>query len=249
MFVNWECGLARTSRAMPDSRGPACSVFPLPQSLFLRLLRVASGGFLVPRGMEGPGPRFADGAARHGLESSRFADRAQVNMNEDSAQHDECRNIMEHVADGHRPASKGSRTGPENDPRDQVNDAADDNFPELRFLAGVEEAGVRGFEFAFARDNFLDISHPVRVGFRPCHGLQPVHCLECKEDNKAHAKPGMHRTSQWPSAKNGHEPTKQPGKINAESGKQCQKKEERDHPVKKSRVHRVAQQLAKINFG
>ena len=70
---------------------------------------------------------------------------------------------MQNITDCHGPASKGWRTGPENDSGDQVEDAADDNLPEHGLLTGVEEAGVRWFECFFARYNSLDISNPIRV--------------------------------------------------------------------------------------
>src|SRR5579872_3982206 len=117
-------------------------IFLSAQRFFVRLPRVTSGDLFVPGGMKCPSPCFADRAARHRLKRSWLADGTEVDVDEDSTQHDDCGDVVHNIADGYGPASKGSRPGPENDSGNQVDDAADDNLPKHYLLAGVEEAGV-----------------------------------------------------------------------------------------------------------
>ncbi len=58
-------------------------------SLFTGLVGVSPSDLLIPGGMESPCPRFTYGPAGHCLEGAWLADRAQVDMDEDAAQHDE----------------------------------------------------------------------------------------------------------------------------------------------------------------
>src|SRR5260370_37126523 len=59
----------------------------LPPRLFARPLRIASGDLLVPGGVEGPSPGFADGPAHHGPEGARLPDRPLVDVAENCAKH------------------------------------------------------------------------------------------------------------------------------------------------------------------
>src|SRR6266700_2026073 len=86
---------------------------PTLASFFAGLQRVAPGHLFVPRGMECPSPGFTHRATDHGLEGAGFADSAEVNVNEDSAKHYYGRNIMQHITDRDRPASKRTRTCPQ----------------------------------------------------------------------------------------------------------------------------------------
>jgi len=48
--------------------------------------------------MEGPGPGFAYRAANHRLEGAGLAERALVDVNEDSAEHNECGDIVHDIS-------------------------------------------------------------------------------------------------------------------------------------------------------
>jgi len=84
-----------------------------PSRFFAVLLRVSSRDLLVPGGVEGPRPGFADSSANHRLESARLADRAQVDVDENSAEHDQRGDIVQDVADRDRNSSEGSRARPQ----------------------------------------------------------------------------------------------------------------------------------------
>src|ERR1700692_4412465 len=67
---------------------------------------VAPSDLFVPGRMKRPSPRFTDRAANHGSERPGLADGAEINVDEDSAQHDHGRKVVKNVADGYRPASE-----------------------------------------------------------------------------------------------------------------------------------------------
>src|SRR5712692_10943570 len=204
---------------------------------------------LVPGWMERPRPSFADRTPGHGLESTGFPERTKVDVDEDSAQHDEGRNIVQDVADGHRNSTERPGADPKDNPGDQVDDAAHDDLPELHLLAGVEEAGVDRFKFLSAGDVVPDVAHPAAVRLGPLHRLEPVQHLEPKEKHEPHAEPGMHGSSQRSPAENRSEPTKQPGQVDAESGKQGEEEKQCHHPMQEAGVDRMPELLALIHFG
>src|SRR5258708_21795004 len=111
----------------------------LPPRLFARLLRIASGDLLVPGGVEGPSPGFADGAANHGPECARLADRALVDVDENSAKHHDRGDIVYDIADGDGDCAERSRARPQDGSRDDVENAAANDLPEQKFLTGVEK--------------------------------------------------------------------------------------------------------------
>jgi len=146
----------------------------LAAGFFASLLRVASGDLLVPGGVEGPGPGFADCSANHCIECARLADRAQVDVDEDSAEHDYGGDVVYDIADSYGGCAECSCPCPQDDACDQVHDAADNDFPELSFLSGVEEAGVGRIHFFFAAGDLLYVAHPLGIGCGPNHRLDPV---------------------------------------------------------------------------
>src|SRR5208282_4293530 len=216
---------------------------------FAGLPGIASSNLFVPCRMKGPSPRFADRAAGHRLKSARLAEGALINVDEDSAQHDERGDVVEHVADGDRNSSKCPRARPQHDASDQVNHAPDQDLPELNFLAGIEESGIWRLHFFFAADDLVDVPHPVGIGCRPDHRLKPVQRLQCEEENKAHAEPGMHGATELASAEDGRKPAEQPGQVDAEASEQSEKKEQRHHPMENARVHGMAEQLSAVDGG
>ena len=72
----------------------------LAARFFAGLLRVASGDLLVPGGVEGPGPGFAYRASDHGLKCAGLAEGALIDVDEDSAEHNEGGDVVDDVADG-----------------------------------------------------------------------------------------------------------------------------------------------------
>src|SRR5664279_4879011 len=169
----------------------------LAARFFAGLLGVASGDLFVPCGVKGRGPGFAYGAANHRLESAGFADRTQVDVDKDTAEHDEGGNVVDDVADGNGDSPESSRARPQDDASDQVDDAAADNLPELDFLSGVEEAGIGRIHFFFAAGDLLYFAHPARIGGSPDHGLEPVQGLQSEEEDEAHSEPRMHNAAEW----------------------------------------------------
>src|ERR1700746_1289166 len=105
------------------------------------LLRVAAGDFSVPGGVMGPGPGLSYRPSGHGLHGARLADGAEVNVNEDAGQHNQGRDVVNDVADGDGPAAEDFGE-PHDHSCDDIGNAAADDLPEHRFLAGIEEANV-----------------------------------------------------------------------------------------------------------
>src|SRR5580765_8220818 len=173
--------------------------------------RITPGDFLVPRRMKCPRPRFANGAANHRLKCAGLSDRAQVNVNEDTAQHNHRGNIVQHIAHGDGPASASVSTHPQTDSCDNEDHTASDDLPELCLLSAVEEAGFGMLLLFFSSHNIAEIPHPPRVRSRPLHGLNPVQHLQSEEDHKSHTEPRMHRAAERPSSKNRSEPAEKPG--------------------------------------
>src|SRR5208282_1514340 len=221
----------------------------LAAGFFAGLLRVASGDLLVPSGMKGPGPGFAYRAANHCLESAGLTERALVDVDEDSAEHNDGGDVVDDVAYGDGDSSEGSGARPQDDAGDEVRDAAAYDLPELKFLSGVEEPSVGRIHLRFAADDLSHVALPVGIGRGPDHGLEPVQCLQPEEDNEAQAEPGVHDAAEWSAAEEGSEPAKQPREIDAEAREEREEKKERDHPVDHTRVDGMAQQLSAIDGG
>src|ERR1700694_5141593 len=221
----------------------------LPPRLFARLSRIASGDLLVPGGVEGPSPSFAYGAANHGPECARLADRALVDVDENSAKHHDRGDIVYDIADGDGGCSERSRARPQDGSGDDVENAADNDLPEQEFLPGVEKAGFWGIDLFFAGGNLLDVAHPAGIGRGPQHGLEPVQHLECKEENEGYTKIWVQGAGELSAAEDRSDPMKQPGEIEGEAGEQGEEEKERDCPMQDARVHRMAQQLPAIDGG
>jgi len=78
--------VAFVSFVVQDCLGGFVLLFIFRRASSQSLLRVSSRDLLVPGGVEGPRPGFADSSANHRLESARLADRAQVDVDENSAE-------------------------------------------------------------------------------------------------------------------------------------------------------------------
>src|SRR5579883_2228032 len=218
------------------------------ERFFVGLARIAPGDLLIPGGVEGPGPGLAHRAARHGFEGAGFPDRAQVDVDEDPAQHDQRRDVMHDIADGDGHAAERTRPNPENHPGYQVGDTARHDLPELDLLPGVEEAGVGRLQFLRTRDHTAEVLDPARVGGGPAHGCHPVQSLKSEENYERQAEPGMHFAAERAAPKNGSEPAEQPWQVDAKAREQGKEEEQGDHPVQEARVDAVAQQLAREHF-
>src|ERR1700735_891831 len=117
---------------------------------FASLTRIASRNLFVPSGMKRPGPGFAHCSANHRLKCARLADRAQVDVNEDPAQHDDGGNIVQNIAHRDGPTPECARSSPKNNSSDEINDRATNDLPELHFLPCIEKAGFRRILFLLA---------------------------------------------------------------------------------------------------
>ena len=235
-------------RDMPGGWELALGIHPAV-GFFAGFYRVASGDLLVPGGVEGPSPSFAYCAADHGLEGPGFADRALIDVDEDSAEHDEGGDVVEHVADGDGGSAEIFGSAPEDDAGDHKDDASADDLPELNFLSGIEEACIGGVHFLFAADNLLHVAHPAGVGGSPGHGAKPVEGLQSEEEDEADAEIGVHDAAERASAKDGREPAEQPWEVDTKAGEEGEEKEERDRPVNDAGVDRMAQEFSDINPG
>src|SRR5437870_2460451 len=153
--------------------------------------------------MESPCPSFTYGPTGHCLERARLAERAQAEVHEDAAQHDEGGNVLQDVTDGDRPAPEGAGSGPENDARNKVDDTARDDFPVLNLLAGVEKAGVGGLHLFGTADDAPDVPHPARIPRSPAHGLDPIQCLQGEECHEGNTEPGMQGAAEGAPAEDG----------------------------------------------
>jgi hypothetical protein len=221
-----------------------------PAARFLvGLLRVASGDLLIPGGVEGPSPGVAYGAANHGLEGARLSDRALIDVDEDSAKHHDRRDIVYDIADSDSGCAERPRARPQDGSRYDVQNAAANDFPEQKFLSGVEKASLRRIHLFFAGGDFLDIAHPSGIGRGPEHGLEPVQYLECKEENEGYTKIRVQGARELSAAEEGRDPVKQPREIEGEAGEQGEEEKESDCPVQDARVHGMAQQLSAIDGG
>src|SRR5208282_767382 len=118
--------------------------------LLTGLDRVTSGDALVPRRMKRPRPGFAHAATNHRLKRAGLADCALVDVDEDSAEHDEGGDVVENVADGYGVSAESWCACPEDCAGDYVHDAAGDDLPEHDLLSGVEEVGFGRIHFFFA---------------------------------------------------------------------------------------------------
>ena len=91
---------------------------------------------------------------------------------------------MQNIANRHRNLPKCSCSRPENDPGDEIDDAPNYDLPELRLLAGVEEAGIWRVKLFLTRNVATQMTHPCAVRLSPRHWLQPVQSLERKEEDE-----------------------------------------------------------------
>src|SRR5438132_1123049 len=105
------------------------------------------------------GPAVLDRAARHRTEGARLRGRAFVDVNDEADEHYEGGDIVKDVSDGEgRPAERLWK--PHRDSRDEEDDHARDDRPEVDLLAGVEEIDVLRFERVRVRNVFLQAAHP-----------------------------------------------------------------------------------------
>src|SRR5208283_1173424 len=184
--------------------------------LLQRLCWIASGYRLIPGGVVRPSPSFSYRATRHRLNGTGFAESAQIHMKEDSEQHDQGRDVVDHIRDRHQNAPKNLRQ-PHDHASDEICDAAAHNLPELQLLPGIEETDVGGLYSLGMRDILLDSFHPARIGRRPSHYIPPVERLQREEDHEAQPKPWMQEPGHRSPAKQRSKKAEDPRQIDPEA--------------------------------
>src|SRR6266850_627648 len=107
---------------------------------------------------------------------------------------------MEHIADCYHPARNGV-IEPHQQPRNQEEQTADGDGPEIEFLATIEEAGVFRFKVVLISRVLFHAPNKLAVNACPRHGYEPVDELKKEENLEHQAEPGMQRASSRPAAK------------------------------------------------
>ena len=204
--------------------------------------RIPAGDRAIPRGMMGPRPALLDRAARHRLERTGLRRRALVDMNDEAAQHQERREVMQHVAGGDRQPPERSRK-PQRDSGDQEQYGAPDDRPEVDLLAGVEEPDVLGLERLRVRHVRLQMLQPSAIVARPGHGSEPVQNLQREGRHKSEAEPRMEEPRHRAAAEERHQPAREPGAVNSESGKEREDEKDRVAPMHDAAVRGMTKQF------
>src|SRR5258705_8150438 len=107
---------------------------------------------------------------------------------------------MEHIAYRDHPARNGV-IEPHQQPRNEEEQTADSDGPEIEFLAAIEEAGVLRFKLVLISRVLFHAPNKPAVNACPGHGCEPVEELKKEEDLEHHTEPGMQRASSRPAAK------------------------------------------------
>src|SRR5881275_1814288 len=151
---------------------------------------IAAGGAPVPRRMMCPGPPPLHGSARHRLERAWLRGGPFVEMDDEPDEHDERRDVVQHVADADERPPERFRE-PHRNAGDENPDRADGDRPEVQLLPGVEEVHVlRLYRFG-VRHELLHAPRPAAVVASPRHRHEPVEELEREEQHEAEAEPRM----------------------------------------------------------
>src|SRR5262245_34357791 len=124
-----------------------------------------------------PRPGSSDNTAGHRAKGPRLTGCAQVNVNENTGEHDQRCNVMQHVAYRHR-YSPGGFWEPHQQAGNQKQQSAEYNLPKLKLLAAVVEAYVFRFGGVIVLHISVDIAHPASIGFGPGHQPSPVEKLK-----------------------------------------------------------------------
>src|SRR6266850_498430 len=114
--------------------------FPF-QGLLIRSARIAPGDFAIPPWMMRPGPCFDYSAADHRAERAGFARCALVNVDHKSGQHDQSRDVVEHIADCGQ-CAWDSLIEPHRYSCNEEDGGAEGDGPKIQLLAAVEEPCV-----------------------------------------------------------------------------------------------------------
>src|SRR6185503_4224288 len=154
-----------------------CAFLWLPLFLsflsFVVLASVAAGEAAIPAGMVRPGPTLGYGAIHHRTERARLMGRAFVNVNDETGQHQQRGQIVNHKTHRHHPPRRHI-VKPHQQPGDQKQNGAQSNQPEVKLLSGVEKPDVLRFDPFFIRGVLANPSHPASIGFDPRHRRKPV---------------------------------------------------------------------------
>ena len=140
---------------------------------------------------------------RHGLKSARLSNRAEIDVNKYSPQHDQSAEVMQSVTHGNSQSAEDIGSDPKNNAGYELDNAANQVFPELHLLPGIEEARLGRFEFLRSCHCVLDVPHPACVGRSPAHWRQAIQNLQSKQ----RPIPTMvQRTAKWTTPKNWGKP-------------------------------------------
>src|SRR5207302_930801 len=160
-----------------ELRDPTCSSPEASPACFAIHFGIASGNLAIPGRMVGPRPGFGDGSMEHSAQRAGNSGSAFVQMNEESAEHDESHHVMEEVADPHRSSSEMLRE-PEENSGYEKDDSGDHHGPEPNLLPAVELANILRFWLVGLGGVVLGMAQPLPVRRLPTHLIRPSTQLE-----------------------------------------------------------------------
>src|SRR5260370_4783796 len=126
---------------------------------------------------------------------------------------------MEHITDCYQPARNGV-IEPHQQPRNQEEQTADGDGPEIEFLAAIEEADVFRFNLVLISRVLFHAPNKLAVNACPGHGCEPVEELKKEEDLEHQTEPGMQRARSRPATKDKGEKMEKPWRIDGKASNQ-----------------------------
>src|ERR1044072_3730170 len=174
-----------------------------------------------------PGPILCHLSIDHRSKRARLMGRAFIDVNDEAGQHHECRKIVNHITHGNNPAPNHV-VEPHQHSRDQEQNGAHNDCPEIQLLTAIEESDVLEPRPFFIRRVLAKSLCPTPVRFPPRHRCKPVEELEKEKDREQQTKPGMKQSRSWSTTEEWCDPVEEPRRVDRESGQQRQNKKNRD---------------------
>src|SRR5882762_5597895 len=143
--------------------------------------------------------------------------RSFINVNDETAKHDESGDVMKYITNHYNPA-RHAVGEPHQQSGNQKEQSTNRNHPKVKLLSGIEEADVLCLQLLFVCRIRLNPPHPTAVGRRPRHWSEPVDELKEKEDLEDDAEPWMQCARSRSTPKERSEPTKEPRRIDGKAG-------------------------------